>query len=541
MNKKVSIIIPVYNVEEYIDRCMESVVNQTYPYLEILIMEAQSEDDSLRRVKMWEEQDKRITVISRRDRGLGDARNMAMKLSHGDYVLFLDSDDWLDKDFVEKMLETAEKDRQIDIVMGDAKKYIEETVVDLIGPEWPEAVYETDSDKKKIVCFGSNFIWGKLFRKSLFLDNGIIQPILPFEDLAVYPALIFAARKIATCHGTYANYQADRENCLSSHKQTYKKIPEVYDWAEKSLKSMGIYETCEKAFQLSMYSHFRIICLHCLGKKKYAALERECPEIAAFMEDKFSKLQNSSYIVYGGFSLRWIISEICNGLEAIRKHITFTSVIAQMSTGEKRVERMHYNDFRQQCINDDINGYFLHWDKKEAPQILFIDFMQECTDILTDEKGNYITCSEALEECGFSDETKRHSQASYRRILWSSDEFWDLWQKKCREFIQAIGEAEIGSVFLIKNRLATTFQKNKKICFYISEDEINRKNKLLDKMYAFFEKEYPSCIAFQTDNHLGYTDMVGKSYPPKPEYMNISFYRREGIQIQSQIYEDYLK
>lgn len=541
MNEIVSIIIPVYNVEEYIDRCMESVVNQTYSNLEILVMEAQSEDNSLDKVKTWEKRDNRITVISKKDKGLGDARNMALELSHGDYVLFLDSDDWLDKNFVEKTHEIARKDSRIDIVMGDARKYIEESVVDIIGPEWLEAVYETDSDKKKIVCFGSNFIWGKLFRKSLFQNNGIIQPVLPFEDLAIYPALIFAARKIATCHETYANYLADRENCLSSHKQTYKKIPEVYNWAEKSLKLMGIYERYKKAFCLSMYSHFRIICLHCLGKRKYEALEQVCPEIANFIENKFSELRKSSYIIYGGFSLRWIISEICNGSEAIKKHITFTSVIAQMSTGKKYIERMHCNNFRQQCVNDDINGFFLHRDKIETAQILFIDFIQECTDIMTDEMGNYITCSEALEECGIDSEIGRDDMACYKKISWCSDEYWDLWKKKCTEFIKVICESDIDSVFLIKNRLATRFKKGNKTYSYLCKEEINKKNKLLDKMYTFFVNNCSFCEVFETDNTLGYTDMVGKSYSPKPEYMNISYYRKEGVRIQSRIYEDYLK
>ena len=129
MDEKVSIIIPVYNVEEYIDRCLQSVVNQTYTNIEILIMEAKSEDNSLSKVKKWENQDDRIIVVSRKDKGLADARNYAMNMAVGKYIIFLDSDDWIDMNFVEKTMEIAMSDSQIDIVMADAKKYIYDTVV----------------------------------------------------------------------------------------------------------------------------------------------------------------------------------------------------------------------------------------------------------------------------------------------------------------------------------------------------------------------------------------------------------------------------
>jgi len=539
MNEKVSIIIPVYNVEEYIDRCLESVVKQTYKNLEIIIMEAQSEDNSLQKVKKWKEIDSRITIVSKKDKGLGDARNNAIKMACADYIIFLDSDDWLDFDFVEKTMTVAISHSNVDIVMADARKYVDDSVVDMIGPEWTKDIYETEEDKKKLICFGSNFIWGKLFKKSLFQENNIVQPNLPFEDLAVYAMLISSAKKIATCHSTYTNYQADRENSLSSFRETYKKLPEVYNWAEKGLRQTGKYETYEKAFKLSMYIHSRIICIYCVGRKKFAALEETCPEISDFFQKYFPEFMKLSYMVYGGFTLRWIASEISNGLDGIKKHITFTTIIAQMSRGKNQKEIVHDNIFRERCVNDDINGYFLCKLKTSPSEILFIDFTQECIDILSDMKGNYITVSEALSECGIEKGTDCDDYSYYKRISWSSEEYWDLWKKKCKEFIKKIEESNIKKVFLIKNRYAATFKKDKRDYTYLYG--VEQKNLILEKMYDFFEKECKSCVICNVDNKLLYTDMTGKLYSPRPDYMNISFYRREAIRIQSDIYSDYLR
>lgn len=539
MDEKVSIIIPVYNVEEYIDRCLQSVVNQTYTNIEILIMEAKSEDNSLSKVKKWENQDDRIIVVSRKDKGLADARNYAMNMSVGKYIIFLDSDDWIDINFVEKTMEIAMSDSQIDIVMADAKKYIYDTVVDNIGPEWTKIIYQNEKDKKQLLCFGSNFIWGKLFRRNLFEKNNIIQPILPFEDLAVYPVLISAANKIAMCHTTYAHYQADRENSLSSHRNTYKDLPKVYEYAKKKLKEIGKYSTYKEAFKLSMYIHFRIICLHCIGVENYTQLEKSSPFIAKFMNDNFSDLQKSSYIIYGGFALKWMVNEVCNGIEAIEEHITFTTIIAQMSRPDCAIKMYHCNSFREECINKDINGFLLNYKLKKNLPILFVDFMHECTDILYDGNENYISCSEAFVECGCKEGYESSSYFDYRKITWQSDEYWDLWKTKCIKFINKIERLQIKTVFLVKNKYAQFFKKNENKYSYVYE--IEKKNALLDKMYDFFEKNCSMSTVCSLDCNLQYTEMVGRPYSSKPEYMNISFYRKGAVEIQSQLYSDYLK
>lgn len=110
----ISIIIPCYNVERYIDRCLESVINQTYKNLEIILIDDGSPDDSGKKCDYWAKKDKRITVIHQKNTGLGLARNAGLKAAHGEYIAFIDSDDYIDCTMYEKLyLQAVSSDSDI--------------------------------------------------------------------------------------------------------------------------------------------------------------------------------------------------------------------------------------------------------------------------------------------------------------------------------------------------------------------------------------------------------------------------------------------
>lgn len=104
MGKKVSIIIPVYNVSEYLDECIESVHNQSYANIEIILVDDGSPDDSGRKCDEWAEKDSRIMVIHKENGGLSSARNAALDIATGDYICFLDGDDYIENNLVEKTI-----------------------------------------------------------------------------------------------------------------------------------------------------------------------------------------------------------------------------------------------------------------------------------------------------------------------------------------------------------------------------------------------------------------------------------------------------
>ena len=102
--KKVSIIIPVYKVEKYIDQCLESVTNQTYSNLEIILVDDGSPDNCPEICEQWKRRDDRIRVIHQENQGVSSARNAALKVMTGDYIMFVDPDDWIASEMVEKLV-----------------------------------------------------------------------------------------------------------------------------------------------------------------------------------------------------------------------------------------------------------------------------------------------------------------------------------------------------------------------------------------------------------------------------------------------------
>ena len=115
INKKVSIIVPVYNSEKTILRCLDSILNQTYKNIEIIIVDDGSTDNSYNLIKSRLNNDHRIKLIKKENTGVSDSRNNGLEITTGEYVTFIDSDDWIELNLIEKMVEVLEKEN-VDIV-----------------------------------------------------------------------------------------------------------------------------------------------------------------------------------------------------------------------------------------------------------------------------------------------------------------------------------------------------------------------------------------------------------------------------------------
>ena len=105
----ISVIVPVYKVEKFIDRCVESIVNQTFTDIEIILVDDGSPDQSGTMCDAWRAKDERIIVIHKKNGGLSDARNFGLDVATGDYVAFIDSDDWIDSDMLELLFKAVRK------------------------------------------------------------------------------------------------------------------------------------------------------------------------------------------------------------------------------------------------------------------------------------------------------------------------------------------------------------------------------------------------------------------------------------------------
>ncbi len=186
MRPKISVIIPVYNVEPYIRQCLDSVVNQTYKNLEIIIVDDGSPDNCPAICDEYAQRDERIRVIHKRNEGLSAAWNDGINETTGDWIMFVDSDDWIDSTFIDNMVSASDLDKMQVIT---AAHHIDTSVEgEKISDNFSESVSFYDGQGrdqmmlKSIEAFGKRFgvVWNRLYLKSFLISKSIFfDPKIP--------------------------------------------------------------------------------------------------------------------------------------------------------------------------------------------------------------------------------------------------------------------------------------------------------------------------------------------------------------------------
>ncbi|WP_328257513.1 glycosyltransferase family 2 protein [Priestia megaterium] len=195
----VSVIIPVYNVEKYLKRCLDSVVGQTYKNLEIVIINDGSTDHSLEIAEKYRDKDNRIVLLSQENRGQANARNNGLSICQGKYVMFVDSDDWLNLDCVKKCVNTAIKNKA-EIVIFDANTIkIGHVVYESYGLE----IYDCQSAP-----------WNKLYTKKVWEGYSFPEGVW-YEDLGVIPIIVGLNEKKVKLDEALYNYDFTRSDSQS--------------------------------------------------------------------------------------------------------------------------------------------------------------------------------------------------------------------------------------------------------------------------------------------------------------------------------------
>lgn len=169
MKPLISVIIPVYKVEDYLNQCMESVVHQTYKNLEIILVDDGSPDNCPKMCDDWAEKDSRIKVIHKQNEGLSAARNSALEIFTGDYVAFVDSDDWLEERFYETLYNNITKSDADIAVIGVWKAFEDHN--ENITKEFQEREFTGEQALHDFLYFRNNLAggtWDKLFKRECF-------------------------------------------------------------------------------------------------------------------------------------------------------------------------------------------------------------------------------------------------------------------------------------------------------------------------------------------------------------------------------------
>lgn len=177
----ISVIIPVYDVAPWLPRCLDSVINNTYKNLEIICINDGSTDNSLEILRAYERRDSRIRVIDKENGGLSSARNAGMDIASGEFITFIDSDDWVHPQYIELLLH-AQQQTNADIAIGEHIR-TDNPLHPFGANADPDAVAvrRLTIDETIAVRYTRNYVWGRLYRASLLQDHRFIEGVI-YED-----------------------------------------------------------------------------------------------------------------------------------------------------------------------------------------------------------------------------------------------------------------------------------------------------------------------------------------------------------------------
>ncbi len=242
--RKISVIVPVYNVRSYLKRCIDSIISQSYYNLEIILIDDGSTDGSGEICDQYIGDD-RITVIHQKNAGVSAARNRGLEIASGEFIGFVDSDDWIEADFFELLAKRQQVTESDITVIGFQLAY--ENTDKIKKVEIPEITYNQEDAmvalwKENI----GNYMWNKLFKKALF-DEICFPSGKKYEDVRIAYKLFYNAKIVSCINACKYNYRMRKGAITSSEKNriyAFEALEECYQGllilAQKSNPKMKI-------------------------------------------------------------------------------------------------------------------------------------------------------------------------------------------------------------------------------------------------------------------------------------------------------------
>ena len=257
---KISVIIPIYNSEKYLKRCLDSIINQTIRELEIICVDDGSTDNSLQTLNKYSKRDNRIIIINRENLGVSAARNAGLKIAKGKYIGFVDSDDWIHLDFFEKLYTAAEKYKADAACTGIKRCYESGKIIDKLKVH-QEQILITVAEKYKFLEIPKKcYLWNKIYKKSeldrqqlLFKEN-----IDMCEDVFFLIRFLYFSVKVITVPNTYYYYWVNNKSVsrTMSDKNQIDKLAARADFIQFSREHHII---CDEKFYVKNKTFYKFL------------------------------------------------------------------------------------------------------------------------------------------------------------------------------------------------------------------------------------------------------------------------------------------
>ena len=276
-NPKISVIVPVYNTSKYLYRCLDSVLDQDFDEdYEVICVNDGSTDDSLKILREYEKKYSKIKIVDKVNSGVAITRNTGLKNTKGDFIAFLDSDDFITRNYLSKLYDTALKTNS-DVVICNFYKYYEK--INFAKPIFYK-FRSGEFDKYQILKglipdnLIHSYLWNKLWKREIFDDLNVF-PNIKFEDLAILTKLIYKAEKITVINDALYYYRI-RENSIVRNISlpTQNDYMKAYGFIRLFLKENNLYSRFKRQyFYLSVKTYIVMLAVIFMLFKEHPSLK----------------------------------------------------------------------------------------------------------------------------------------------------------------------------------------------------------------------------------------------------------------------------
>ena len=302
--KKVSLIVPVYNSEEYIGKCLDSILNQTYQNFEILVVNDGSKDGSWDKITEYQNKyPDKIIGINQENKGVAVTRNETVRKANGDYIMFVDNDDYLDKDYIEKLVTEAEQG-DYDIVYAGYRRPNENgkilKTMKLIDEEWSKFMIMAP--------------WAKIYKKDFIIDNDInFLSINIGEDIFFNLKAILVAKNTKIIDYVGYNWFFNTQSVSNSKQKniTQLELYRLLDTCYDMVKEENLLESNYDILKTHFTRYVVWILSFATKRLSYKTISEEYDKIFAWLSERFPDYKKNKMLSYTkpkseSFSIRFM-------------------------------------------------------------------------------------------------------------------------------------------------------------------------------------------------------------------------------------------
>lgn len=295
MEYLVSIVVPIYNVEKYLDKCVCSIINQTYKNLEIILVNDGSPDNCKAIIENYKTTDSRIKVINKSNGGLSDARNVGLDLATGDYICFIDSDDYVELDMVEIVIDKLKKSNADVLIFSSYNE-----IVDLNENIIEKNIVELNQNDPNSMLSIVGYAWNKMYKTSYIKSNNFLfeKGLSLVEDVVFNEKIINNTKKIDYINKPLYHYINRMRTTLVKqyHEDSYNLIKKGFNSRKKIIFNLfGINKKSKEIIAESYINGIRYCCSNMFFYKNNLSFKSKYNNLKKMINDNETIYQIKIY------------------------------------------------------------------------------------------------------------------------------------------------------------------------------------------------------------------------------------------------------